>query len=253
MTSRSRPLIFCMRWGTRYGAEYVNRLYASCRRHITGDFQFVCFSDQSDSLNPAVDVRPLPTFDGVPASLTWTTWRKMSLWRDDLPADLQGREALFLDLDVVIVGSLNDLFTHEPGKYAVIENWTQIGSGIGNTSVFRYPVGRHTHVYRDFMASIEDGSWKAIRTEQRFISEHIGPGQQVFWPHAWMRSFKEELLPIWPVRLWKPAEIPHGTRIVVFHGKPDPDEAARGEWPAPAWKRIYKTIRPVPWINEHWK
>ena len=30
-----------MKWGSKYGPEYVNRLYAMVRRHLQGDFQFV--------------------------------------------------------------------------------------------------------------------------------------------------------------------------------------------------------------------
>jgi hypothetical protein len=67
-----------------------------------------------------------------------------------------------------------------------------------------------------------------------------------------VRSFKEELLPVWPLRLFRPAPLPPGARLVVFHGKPDPDEAMVGEWPAPIWKKVYKTLRPVPWIEAHW-
>ena len=39
--------ILCMKWGTKYGPEYVNRLYAMVRRHLSGDFNFVCLTDDS--------------------------------------------------------------------------------------------------------------------------------------------------------------------------------------------------------------
>ncbi len=34
--------IICMKWGDKYGAEYVNKLYAMVKRNITIPFQFVC-------------------------------------------------------------------------------------------------------------------------------------------------------------------------------------------------------------------
>ncbi len=37
--------IFCMKWGTLYGAEYVNRLYAMVNKNLTYDFKMVCFTD----------------------------------------------------------------------------------------------------------------------------------------------------------------------------------------------------------------
>ena len=49
---------------------------------------------------------------------------------------------LFLDLDLVIVASIDCLFAH-PGAFCIIENWTQRGRGIGNSSVFRFEAGAH--------------------------------------------------------------------------------------------------------------
>ena len=46
--------------------------------------------------------------------------------------------------------------------------------------------------------------------------------------------------------------LPEETRVVAFTGKPDPDEARDGRWPAPWYKKIYKAVRPTPWIAEHW-
>jgi hypothetical protein len=47
MRDTDAPLrnVICMKWGTKYGPEYVNRLYAMVRRHLTGDFRMVCLTD----------------------------------------------------------------------------------------------------------------------------------------------------------------------------------------------------------------
>ena len=42
--------IVCMKWGTKYGPEYVNRLYAMVRRHLRGDFHFVCLTDDAKGI-----------------------------------------------------------------------------------------------------------------------------------------------------------------------------------------------------------
>ncbi|RZI92081.1 MAG: glycosyltransferase, partial [Rubrivivax sp.] len=46
--------VICMKWGTKYGPEYVNRLYAMVRRHLTGDFRFVCLTDDPAGIRPEV-------------------------------------------------------------------------------------------------------------------------------------------------------------------------------------------------------
>lgn len=240
-----------MKWGTRYGPEYVNRLYAMARRHTTGDIRFVCFTDDGSGIVPDVEIQPLPDFPGVPDHLAVKPWRKLSLWQKKL-ANMQG-DALFLDLDVIITGSLDEFFTYEPGKFCVIHNWTQPTQKVGNTSVFRFPIGKYPHIYDDFVANPE-GIYQKYRIEQQYISGELPVGAQVFWPGSWCRSFKEELLPPLPLRWWQTPQLPADARIVVFHGKPDPDEAAVGQWPVKkAWKKIYKTVRPTPWITQHWQ
>jgi hypothetical protein len=251
MSDPGERLLLCMKWGTRYGVEYANRLYAMTARNMTAPFRFVCFTDDKTGLDPAIDARPLPSLPGVPESLAWTPWRKVSIWSAGLDADLLGRDALFLDLDVVVVGPLDDFFDHEPGRYVVIENWTKRGRGIGNTSVFRTRLGAHPEVYDTFIAD-PVGVQRRDNIEQELISRLL-QGEQAYWPSAWCRSFKEELLPAWPQRLWAPAALPPDARIVVFHGKPDPADAAQGRWPSPWYKKTYKTIRPAAWIGEHWR
>lgn len=246
-------LVFCMKWGTRYGPDYVNRLWRSVRRHVQGDFRLVCFTDSRDGVDEVVDCRPLPPFENVPFHLAVKPWRKLSLWQADLGADLNGRDALFLDLDVVVTGSLDAFWDFNPGLYAVWENPTKPGRNIGNTSVFRFKVGDNPEIYTRFMADPEGLYRNEFRIEQEFISAvMVAKGKQVFWPKGWCASFKEDLLPAWPQRWWTDVPLPPGTKVVAFHGKPDPDEAMVGEWPAKGWKTIYKYVRPVEWIAANW-
>jgi len=253
LAAAHEKLFLCMKWGTRYGSDYVNRLHRMIARHVAPPFRLVCFTDDIAGVTPAVDCRPLPPLPGVPDYMAVLPWRKLSLWQRSLGPDLDGRDALVLDLDLVVTGPLDDFFTYAPGRYVVIENWTKLGRRIGNTSAFRFTIGRYPEIYDRFIRDPEGLHRREFRIEQEYISAVLDPlGEQVFWPRDWGRSFKEELLPAWPMRLFRPASLPPGARLVVFHGKPDPDEAMVGEWPAPLWKKVYKTLRPVPWIEAHW-
>jgi len=240
--------IICMKWGTRYGPEYVNRLFAGVCRHTKMPVRFVCFTDSSEGLNSRIEVLPLPKIS-IPKSATTTMpWPKLSVWQFPL-FNITG-DVLFLDIDLIITGPLDDFFSYHPGEYCVIENWTQKGRGIGNTSVFRFPVGKYTEIYNKFMISPEN-VLKEYRVEQHFISAMIP--EQKFWPESWCVSFKHSLLPKFPLNWFKTPSLPKDTRIVAFTGKPDPDEAAIGKWPVKSWyKHIYKHVLPTPWINEHW-
>ncbi len=251
-------LVFCMKWGTRYGPEYVNRLWKGVRRHASGDVRLVCFTDDVTGIDKAVDCRPLPPFPGVPEHLSVKPWKKLSLWQAHLAEDLDGRDALFLDVDLVLTGNLDAFWDYEPGKYCVWENPTKEGKKIqgqpiGNTSVFRFRVGAHPEIYERFVADPVGLHEREFRIEQEFISAVIGAkGEQRFWPKGWCCSFKEDLLPAWPMRWWQDVPLPESCRVAVFHGKPDPDEAMVGHWPAKGLKKIYKHVRPVRWIAENW-
>ena len=75
-----------------------------------------------------------------------------------------------------------------------------------------------------------------------------------YWPADWCVSFKHTLMPRWPMNFVKVTPLPPETRVVCFTGLPNPDHARDGVWPTGAWyKRIYKHVRPTPWIAEHWR
>ena len=94
--------VVCVKWGTKYGPEYVNRLYAGVRRHLRKRHRFVCLTDDASGLRTKDDdfeVRELPKgWQG------W--WNKATLF--DPATGLRGR-VIYIDLDTVIVGSLDPI------------------------------------------------------------------------------------------------------------------------------------------------
>jgi len=239
--------VICMKWGTRYGADFVNRLNAAIQRNTTRGTQLVCLTDDPSGIDDSVRCEAIPDIN-LPDDLILTPWRKLVLWKENL-ASLSG-DVLFLDLDLVITGNLDDMFDFEPGRFCVIENWTQLGKNIGNTSCFRWNVGTHTHIF-DKLKTEQTRILSTYKIEQIYISREVK--DMVFWPQHWCASFKHSLLPKWPMNFFKTAKLPLDTKIVAFTGKPDQDEAAQGIWPVKApWKKLYKHVRPTPWISEHW-
>ena len=241
--------IVCMKWGSRYGPEYVNRLYKSIKKHTKRKTELYCFTDNTANINENIICKPLPEIS-LPKSISYTPWRKMSVWRYPL-YNLKG-DVLFLDLDLVITGNLDRFFDFRPGSYCVIENWTQTGQNIGNTSCFRFPVGKYYSVFKKFEKN-PDKYWKKYHIEQVYLSAQIK--DQVFWPPDWCKSFKHNLLPSWPFRIWQPAKLPKETSIVAFTGKPDPEDVVNGKWPvkkSQIYKRFYKQLKTPQWVSDNW-
>ncbi|GJM03107.1 MAG: hypothetical protein DHS20C08_16080 [Rhodomicrobium sp.] len=240
--------VISIKWGTRYGSDYVNRLYNMVKRNTVNETRFVCFTEDATGVKPGVEIKPLPQIN-IPDRVSSTPWRKLCLWQDPLE-DISG-DVLFLDLDLVITGNMDDFFSYEPGRYAVIHNWTQPNLQIGNTSCFRFRVGKHTHIFDEFVKDPE-AILRQYRIEQQYISHKIP--DQVFWPKEWCVSFKHNLLPPWPQRFFTVPPLPDDTKLVAFTGKPDPEDAVIGKWPEKNFlKKCYKHVRPTPWIAEHWR
>jgi len=243
--------VICMKWGSAYGVEYANILHSMVRRNTDRPLRFVCFTDDASGLDLQIEPRPLPPID-LPPSHHWKAWRKISLWQrrlDDLAGDV-----LFLDLDLVVTGSIDAFFDFRPeATYCVIENWTQAEEGIGNTSVFRLRVGAHAEVYDTLMADPE-GTVRKFRNSQTFVSRTIS--SMTYWPPEWCVSFKHSLVPAWPMNFVRTPALPDTARVVCFTGYPNPDHARDGVWPTKSkawWKPIFKHVRPTPWIAEHWR
>ena len=188
--------IICMKWGTKFGPEYVNRLAAMVRRNMHRDYQLVCFTDDPRGIEPSVRTEPLPTLDLDP-SLPERGWRKLTVYQKEL-ADLKGN-ALFLDLDLVIMGPLDDFFD-VPGKFRIINDWN-LNNYIGNSSVFRFEIGQFTGILDYYLTHTRE-VYASHRNEQAYLSwwlkEH---GLLEYWDENWCKSFKCHCLPTFPLGL----------------------------------------------------
>lgn len=243
-----KQTIICMKWGNRYSAEYVNSLWSMIQRNTKRKTELLCYTEDPLGLSSEIKVANLPAIE-LPKQVANRTWRKISLWKKTLE-HAEG-DVLFIDLDVVITGNIDCFFDHCPqSTFCVIENWTQPGSLIGNTSVYRFRVGTHPYIFEEMEAN-PTSVLETYPNSQTYISRRIR--EINFWPRPWCISFKHSILPKWPLNFIKTPQLPQDAKIVCFTGKPDPDEARDGCWPAPWYKKIYKHVRPTPWIAEHWR
>lgn len=249
--STSSPVnIVTIKWGTRYSAEFANKLFAAVKRNLDLPFRFVCFTDDPKGLVEGIYSFPIPDID-LPKDRLTTGWRKLCLFKNDLP--LEGK-CLFLDLDLLIIGNLDDFFTYMPEKIPIIRDWVALGrkifpkgAPVGNSSVFRFTANKNSFVYEQFLSE-KQWALKTFAPPQSYLTHCIRP-QMVFWPTKWCVSFKENLRPTFPLNYFFEAPKPKEARIVVFHGKPDPDEAAYGF----KGKKIHHFVKPTSWVKELWE
>ncbi|MEG2465297.1 MAG: hypothetical protein RSB14_04670 [Kiritimatiellia bacterium] len=245
--------IICLKWGTRYPASFTNILYASVKRHLHRPFRFVCFTEDASELNPEIDAQPLPENPCPEIFKMWwpQIFIKLLLFKDGL-ANLKG-PTLFFDVDVVIQEDIDCFFDYKPGENCIIHNWIERRKqifrkrpAIGNSSCFRFEAGKSGDIYETFMREMKDAVNPALyTTEQAFMTYAMKTVN--WWPEAWIKSFKRSCIPFCPLNLLMAPKRPE-TRVLVFHGNPDPDKAVAGF----KGKRLHQNVRPCPWILGDW-
>jgi hypothetical protein len=264
--------IICMKWGDKYGPDYVNKIYGMVARNITPPFRLICLTDDPTGIRKEVICHPIPPLGcEIPKDVPGK-WPKQILWSKEL-AGLQGN-ALFLDLDIVITGNLDDFFTWgSPQDVILARNWVRPHERLGQSSVFRFPIGRHAYLLDQLRADPEAITRK-YQYEQRYITRNIEGGIR-FWPRGWVSHFRLGCLGPWPLRYLRPARLPPKARIVIFPGNPDPSDVIVGRWstkhqslgrwqhiqqafsktrPGKSWfKHIRSYVLPVGWVKDHWR
>lgn len=251
--------VICMKWGSMYGPEYVNNLRAGVARHLRRPHRFVCFTDDASGLSADVEVQPLPSL-GLPNGQQDLRWRKLAVFGPQL-GDLQGT-TLFLDLDLVIVGSLDDFF-ELPGEFLIIRDdelfrhkplrrvnavRDRFLSSVGNSSVFRFEIGAHRYILDAYVAD-PVGASKRYEISQQFQSAQLAEhGHLKYWPQGWCVSFKNSCVPRHLKSYLSDPVVPEGARIVVFAGTPKMSDVLAG-----GGHRWYRRIGSVDWLRHAWQ
>jgi hypothetical protein len=234
--------IICMKWGTKYGPEYVNTLYSMVSRHMKRPFRFVCLTDDNKGFTQGIESFAIPELD-IPNGPE-RGWDKLLTFTSPL-YDLEG-QALFLDLDVVIVDDIDCFFDH-PAEFPIINDWVKKDE-TGNSSVYRFTLNNHADILDNFKQNHQQIR-KQVRNEQEYLSQYVAAQNKLsYWPESWCQSFKYNCLKK-GLAAWFIAPVkPEGTKIVIFHGKPNPPDAIIGH--SGKW---YRKVLPTTWVAEHWK
>ena len=229
--------VVCLKWGDKYGPEYVNKLYRMVQRNLTINHEFICFTEQPANLVPGIRVIDLELMPGIEG---W--WYKPMFFNPNLGLD---GVVLFLDLDMIIFENINKLFSYKPNEFIIIQDFNRHvvrNYDKFNSSIFRLNTGQHAQVYHDYMADKNNIS-RRFQGDQDWIRYSI-KDEYNYWPVDWIQSYK------WEMR-GKPQMTggPRGARdfvtkgdpkildetcIAVFHGDPNP-HYCKDDWVQKNW------------------
>ena len=190
-------------WGGKYSDYYPQRLKREVAKHLTIPHQFKCLSDH--------DIEGVET---VSLSVDWDSWwPKLSLF-----SGVARGASLWLDLDVVITGSLDELVMRYMGcELAMPANWAASGHGGCQSSVMLWN-GDLTFPFDHFRYEIDA---PRLWGDQEYLTELRDRGliDVTHTDEMYVKSYKYHCR----------QGLPENCRVVVFHGLPNPADV-REEW-----------------------
>lgn len=242
-------VVLCMKWGTLYGAEYANVLYNAVRANLSGPFRFVCLTDDPAGLDSGIEHFPIPDIGLRPEHWRAGAWPKIALFSSELHG-LTGR-ALFLDLDSVIWGPLDDFFTYGEGLIALDSapwRYKNAAPRTG-TAILGFDIGALGWLVERLQGD-RDQLIARYGIEQDYVHGEVP--KIGYWPQDWIRSYKYHLRPPLGIdRLRGPRPPGPAARVLCFHGRPRPIDLIRpphGNWDVfPHYGRGQ-----VDWMVEYW-
>lgn len=162
----------CVKVGTKYGPEYVERLDSMLARHCPIEYRLICLTDDPKS----VDVM---TIDVSGYGLTgW--WAKMTLF----DPKLRGRGPwLYFDLDTVICGDIAPLALWT-GEFGICENFTRLAGHPTwpcryGSCVMAFAQGFGQGVFDRFMADRDALMEKAGKFGDQIVIEWLKPDARI--------------------------------------------------------------------------
>jgi hypothetical protein len=263
MTTQEPVHVATIQWGTLYTGEDVNKLFSMVKKNTSAPVCFHLFSNEKHSdLHPEIQLHPEPSLI-IPEAHRLKNYRKTVGLCDSELTGLTGKRIFFFDIDVLIMGSLDDLFTYPEGEqFYIINDWNTKGNHVGQATCYSFVVGTLQFVKTDFEAAPEKVIEQYGTATQQYLSAKVIEqfGKLNFWPEEWFQSFRYHCLPCGPLRhILTPREPRSATKVLAFHGRPNMHDAIIGRWSEPGtgkaakgWKKLYKACRPTPWIEKYW-
>ena len=232
--------VVCIKWGEKFGAEYVNKLYNAVQRNLGLKHRFICLTDNAEGIVAGVE-----TFD-IPRADLKICWNKLALFDRGIH-NIEG-QILFLDLDVVIVKPIDDLFLFQPeSKFVSIKEWVSVDYALPdmtpfNASAMRVVVGAYPFIVEDFYAErgvtlheeifFDEAASKLGQSEKVTYNDLDGFPPRVFngdqeweyymlyknnvkvdyYPEGWLASYRYGF--------------DSKARVIVFHGEPKPEQVS---------------------------
>jgi len=178
--------IICLKHGTKYSSDYVNRLFNMVKRNLSIPHRFICFTENTNGLKSEIEVLPLPNINGLQG---W--WYKPYFFKRDLFNS--GDINFSIDLDMVIVKNIDKLITYQPEKFMGLQDPTRVfrpDSKKLGSAVMRWPAGSYSDIWESIAK--DPSISKKFHGDQDWIW-YMHKNSINFYPRDWILSYKWEV------------------------------------------------------------
>lgn len=216
--------IVCFKWGTLFGAEYVNKLYNSIQRNVTVPHNFICFTENPDG----VECETRPFLRDLP---TW--WYIIGLFNKE--HNFTDR-VLYMDLDTVITNNIDHIVSLDT-DFAITEDFYR-PKGLQTTFIMYKPEKYH-YMYDKLMELNSSPPPHYMGGTNGFVEKFVPREQVTILQDIFPKEFISYKVHIRDKNRYRHNHIPGSldtAKVICFHGKPRPHEE-----------------KELPWMREHWK
>jgi hypothetical protein len=220
--------------GRGFSPDHVNAVHRMFRRHLPGDFRFICITDDPGKYDKGVDVMPTPPEALALAHLRTPEGDRFPscyrrLWMFSDAARCLGDRVLLVDIDILVVGDASRLFAPEGDfvGWKPTASWGHNNRRVGGGLYLMTP-GTKTEVWEDFKGaeSIALARKAGYRgSDQAWISYKLW-GCPLFPKDAGIYSIRD---------LRHGAMKPPADAVLIQHNGTTKPWASRVPWVRDAW------------------
>lgn len=197
-----------MKWGTKYGADYVYNLHRGITQNLSLEHEFICFTD--------IPVLGVPC-QHIPVEGLKGWWNKLALFHPDV-FEL-GDQVLYFDLDTIIVDCIDDIASYR-GQFAILRDFLR-PHGYGSAAM-SWQAKRCSKIWEKWDVL---GRFELMNGDQHWI--------EMIWP---MADILQDLYPrrLVSYKVHCQNHYPEGASVINFHGTPNPHECT--DWVQDYWQ-----------------
>lgn len=203
-------------WGDKYGADYVAKLAAGAARNLSIPHEFRLFTPPAEDAYLTQEkgcFARLRAFDPE-----WQAANGIE----------PGDRIVCMDLDLVITGSLDDLFDRQE-PFTIMQGVNTANPCPFNGSLWMLEAGYRPDVWGEFSLDLAAKvPFYEFPDDQGWLADML-PDAGSFGPEDGVYAFQKRS---WP----KGEALPRNAKIVAFPGWRDPSQYVRLDWVAEHWR-----------------